>query len=63
MQLISFVYNCFIYKLVKMVTFIVQTKAEQLVYNCIKCFLYFTVRLRSCGLWLSKSNYSLAYKE
>ena len=43
-QLIGFAYNCFIYKLVKMVFFIVQTKAKlhltkkQLVYNCVNFF-------------------------
>ena len=40
-QVVGFVHNCFIYKLIRMVVYIVQTKAEMLItkiYDCIKRF-------------------------
>ena len=49
-----------------MVVFIAQTKAkfeQQLVYNCVECFLYFMAQLCFCGLRLTRLCYPLAYKE
>ena len=61
-QVVGFIHNRFIYKLIRMVVYIVQTKAELLVYNCVKRFLYFIVTLQSCGLPnLIGLHYFLAY--
>ena len=61
-QIIGFVRNRFLYKLIGMVVYNVQTKARLLItknswfINGKNIFLYFIVPLRPCGLQFTKSN-------
>ena len=49
-------------RLIRLVVFIIWTNAKLLsitlwlVYDCVKVFLWFNVKLQPCDLWYTKSN-------
>ena len=62
-QVVGFIHDRFIYKLIRMAVNVTQTKAELLITKnswfmiALNVFLYFIVPLQCCGLWFTKSNW------